>query len=101
MMDDLELIERLDAITSRLDTIAAGLTKIHAWQAARPSAKDIADRLEEVLKTYGLTAQLVEVWRRQRVEIQTMNRELAHVTEEMRELKKALKVRAVGDEERG
>lgn len=101
MMDDLEIIERLDAIVSRLDTIAAGLTKIHVWQAARPSAADIADRLEEVLKTYGLTAQLVEVWRKQRFEIQTISREILDVKEEMRELKKVLKVKAVGDEERG
>src|SRR5262249_30211497 len=101
VMDDLEIIERLAAIEARLDAIAAGLSKIHAWQAARPSAKDIADRLEEGVDTYGLAAQMVEVWRRQRFEVQGLHRDVGKLVEQVAGLEKALRQKAVGDEERG
>jgi len=84
-----------------MDALDASLTKIHQWQAARPSGPDLAARLEEILDTYGLTTQLVEIWRKQRVEIQTMHQEITRLIERIAELEKALRQKVVGDEGRG
>lgn len=98
-MDDAELTKRLDAISE-------ALSKIHRWQADRPSGPDLAARLDEILQTYGLTAQLVELWRRQRPEIQALYRDVGKLHEAVVELERIISelhqaVRAVGDEERG
>jgi ABC-type protease/lipase transport system fused ATPase/permease subunit len=95
-MDDAEL-------KKRLDTIDAALTKIHQWQAERPSGEDLAQRLDEILETYGLTAQLLEVWLKQRPEIQSIHRDVGRLTEAIAELKRLLREahKAVGGEERG